>query len=265
MKFISSRDNPVFKHLRALLEDVRARRQARATLIDGEHLLQAAIEASWPVSRLVLSDRLADSPELAHWLAAFAASGKQKPEVLLFSEALFRQLSPVATPTGVLAEIPFGDSVPLTGIEHDVLVLAGVQDAGNLGTLLRSAVAAGIREVWLDRQCTQPFSPKALRAGMGAQFHLSLLEGCNLAEGLAADPRQILVTSLGAQSVSLYGIDLRPPTLWVFGSEGQGVPPTLIELADVCVRIPMPGTIESLNVGAAAAICLFEQVRQRIV
>lgn len=264
MKFITSRDNPAFKHLRALLEDSRARREAHATLIDGEHLLQAAIEAAWPVKRLILSDALAESTELAVWLAEFTRRGLQAPEVLFFSEALFRQLSPVTTPTGILAEITLDGPDQQAGKEHDVLVLAGVQDAGNLGTLMRSAVAAGVRQVWLDRQCAQPWSPKALRAGMGAQFHLAMTEACDLAGMLSADERQVVVTSLGAQSISLYELDLCQPTIWVFGSEGQGVPAALLELADRQVCIPMPGTIESLNVGAAAAICLFEQVRQRM-
>lgn len=263
MKFISSRDNALFKQLRGMLDDARARRDARATLIDGDHLLEAAIQANWPVRRLIVREDVAERGAHEPWLKAIRAAGLPEPEQICFNNSLFRQLSPVVTPTGLLAEIPLDGPAPAAADDDDVLVLAGVQDAGNLGTLLRSAVAAGIRQVWLDAQCTQAWSPKAMRAGMGAQFRVSIAENCDLAGRLAADTRTKFVTSLGEGCVSLYATGLRSPNIWVFGSEGQGVPQALIDLADVKVRIPMPGHIESLNVGAAAAVCLFEQVRQR--
>ncbi|MEN3111546.1 TrmH family RNA methyltransferase [Uliginosibacterium paludis] len=262
MKLISSRDNPLFKHLRALLEDARARREEGASIIDGEHLLEAAIDAHWHIRRLIVQESVG-AAAAERWLVAIQRQGLIAPEVISFSDALFRQLSPVMTPTGFLAEIAVAGPVPEELHDGDVLVLAGIQDAGNLGSLMRSAVAAGIRQVWLDRQCTQPWSPKALRAGMGAQFHLSIREGCDLPALLAADARPVAVTSLGQGCRDLYELDLRSPHLWVFGSEGQGVPAQIVSLADIKVRIPMAGNIESLNVGAAAAICLFEQLRQR--
>ncbi|MDQ7990383.1 MAG: RNA methyltransferase [Candidatus Dactylopiibacterium sp.] len=259
MKFISSRENGEFKRLRGLLDDARSRREAGSTLIDGDHLLRAALDAGWPLRQLVLREDVIDLPHVR----ALRAQAADVPCVAV-GAALFRQLSPVVTPTGILAEIPFDGPVGGAGARDDVLALAGVQDAGNLGTLLRSAAAAGIREVWLDRHCTQAWSPKAMRAGMGAHFVLAIREGCALEELLAADPRQKLVTSLGERSVSLYAVDLAGPNLWIFGSEGQGVPEPLLALAERRVRIPMPGAMESLNVSAAAAICFFEQVRQRL-
>lgn len=262
MKQISSRDNPLFKRLRALLEDARARRDQEVTLIDGDHLLEAAVAAAWPIKRLVLNEK-AGQHTADHWLGEIQKHGIVLPEVVCFPEALFRQLSPVVTPTGLMAEIATSGPIFEPSGNDDVLVLAGVQDAGNLGSLMRSAVAAGVRQVWLDKQCTQAWSPKALRAGMGAQFHLVIRESCDLPAMLAADSRPRVVTSLETGCVNLYKLDLRAPHLWVFGSEGQGVPRELIDMADVKVRIPMPGRMESLNVGAAAAICLFEQLRQR--
>jgi len=187
-----------------------------------------------------------------------------KTGVLVMPPGLFNTLSPVTTPTGILAEIPLPETLPAPDANGDVLALAGVQDAGNLGTLLRTAVAAGVTQIWLDRQTTQAWSPKALRAGMGAQFCLSIAENVDLAQRLASSERRVLVTSLETGSVSLYALDLRQPSVWVFGSEGQGVPAALQALAHDRVRIPMPGQIESLNVGAATAVCLFEQVRQRL-
>lgn len=262
MKFISSRDNPTFKHLRALNEDARYRREQRGSLLDGDHLVLAALDAGWSLKRLILREDVVDTPVVQTLLARMA----QRPpeEVLVFPAALFKAVSPVLTPTGLLAEIVVPTELQPAPLAQDVLALAGVQDAGNLGTLLRTAVAAGVREVWLDRQTTHAWSPKALRAGMGAQFQLRIVEACDLAASLSASPQPSYVTSLGPRSESLYALDLRQPGIWVFGAEGQGVPAELIAQADHEVRIPMPGVIESLNVAAAAAICLFEQVRQRL-
>lgn len=262
MKFISSRDNAAFKRLRDLAEDARARRREAATLIDGDNLLRAALDAGWPIRQLVLCEEVLEQPEVLALRARVQAANPQAPELVL-TAALFKAVSPVVTPTGVLAEIDTRRGEAEAGFAGDVLALAGVQDAGNLGSLLRTAAAAGIRRVWLDRCCTQPWSPKAMRAGMGAQFCLDIEEDADLHARLAARSAEVLVTTLGEGSQSLYALDLLTPTVWVFGSEGQGVPAELQALAGRKVRIPMPGAVESLNVGAAVAVCLFEQVRQR--
>lgn len=264
MKFITSRDNPAYKRLRSLVEESRTRREESASIIDGDHLIQAALTAHWPIRQLVVREDLFETVQVVDILAQ-TKTLDASPTVLVVAEKLFRQLSPVVTPSGLLAEIavPIVESIQAAG-DEDVLALAGVQDAGNLGTLLRTAVAAGFRHVWLDAQTVQAWSPKALRAGMGAQFNLVIREGCNLPDLLRQAPQQTLATSLESGCVPLYGIDLRSPCIWVFGSEGQGVPREVLKQARTLVHIPMPGRIESLNVSAAAAICLFEQVRQRL-
>lgn len=265
MKFISSRDNPAFKRLGRLASDARFRREEGATLIDGEHLIESALQTGWPLVRLVISDDAAETALVQRLLAKLATAGRADVEVLTFAASLFKQISPVVTPTGVLAEISVPDLPARAASDSDdVLALAGVQDAGNLGTLLRTALAAGVRHIWLDGQTTQAWSPKAMRAGMGAQFSLYIEEGCRLEERLQHVAQPILVTSLGPGCVSLYDLTLRAPAIWVFGSEGQGVPPDIQTLATRLVRIPMAEPTESLNVGAACAVCLFEQARQRI-
>lgn len=263
MKLISSRENADFKRLRSLAEDARSRRKEAASLIDGENLLRAALDSGWPIRQLVLREDVLDRPDVVRLRERIRSECGETREVLL-SEALFKAISPVVTPTGLLAEIPVRSAEPAASDQEDVLVLAGVQDAGNLGSLLRTAAAAGVRRVWLDRQCTQAWSPKALRAGMGAQFCLAIEEDCELHPRLAARSERVLVTTLGEGARPLYALDLaQTPNIWVFGSEGQGVPPDLQALARRKVHIPMPGAVESLNVGAAVAVCLFEQLRQR--
>jgi TrmH family RNA methyltransferase len=263
MKYISSRDNPGFKRLRGLVDDARTRREELASVIDGDHLILAALDASWPIHQLVLREDMLESEVVVDILQRVKENSRDVP-MLVMAPSLFNALSPVVTPTGILAEIALPTPHPVDTNDGDVLALAGVQDAGNLGSLLRTAVAAGVTRVWLDAQTTQAWSPKALRAGMGAQFCLAIEEGCDLLPRLTGSARPVLVTSLEEGSVSLYELELRQPNIWVFGSEGQGVPVALQALAQYRVRIPMPGKMESLNVGAAAAACLFEQVRQRI-
>lgn len=260
MKRIVSRDNPLFKHLRLLTDDPRYRREEKATIADGEHLVQAALEADWPIRRVVIrsEDARAVTLELVD------EAERRGVEVLDLGSALFVRVSPVATPSGILCEIDTASSSHDKTGRGDVLALAGVQDAGNLGALMRSALAAGISSVWCDAKCAQPWSPKAMRSGMGAHFRLNIVEGCDLEDLLREDDRQSLVTCLDGETTSLYELNLLSPNIWVFGSEGQGVPSELRALATKRVRIPMAGAIESLNVGAAAAVCFFEQLRQRL-
>ena len=130
-----------------------------------------------------------------------------------------------------------------------------------MGSILRSAAAAGCDLAYLSADCVDAWSPKVLRAGMGAHFSLALREEPELAKAARLFPGQVLATSLQAQK-SLYGCDLTGATAFIVGNEGAGVSPELLDAAGETVFIPMPGGVESLNVGAAAAICLFERVRQ---
>ena len=144
-------------------------------------------------------------------------------------------------------------------------MLDAVQDAGNVGTVLRSAAAAGIRHVVLGAGCADAYSPKVLRAGMGAHFALTLHERVDLRDWLAGYPHRTLATALTEHNnFSLYELDLRPPSAWIFGNEGSGVSPDILAAADATVKIPMQGAVESLNIAQAATICLFEQMRQRL-
>ena len=259
MKPIQSRDNPTFKHLRALAEDGRYRRSEGATLLDGMHLLQAASNAGVQLTRIALTAKAAQLPEISSFLAVAPAGC----ELIELPESLLRVLSPVDTPSGIVAEIAVPVANEFTSLNCDLLLLEAVQDAGNLGTLLRTAAAAGVRRVLLSEQCAQAWSPKVLRAGMGAHFGLQIVEQCALDEALDTWPGQVIATALDPRAKNLFALDLRSPTAWIFGSEGQGLSAALRQRATVLAQIPMPGSTESLNVAAAAAVCLFEQLRQR--
>lgn len=264
MKQITSRDNPQYKHWLALSSRGRDRRKTGRSLLDGTHLLTAALETQ---ALELVGVIFADSALAQLEIAQLQQRTQSLPQTVL-SDSLFRELSTVDTPTGVLTEfvIPECEQPIAAQISHSVVALDGVQDAGNLGTLIRTAAAAGIGELWLGEGCAQAWAPKVLRAGQGGHFCLPIREQLDLPQVLA-ELRQrsttpVLVTGLNPQSVSLFTLPLQQPVVWLFGAEGQGVSADVAALASTTVTIPMPGAVESLNVAAAAAICLFEQVRQ---
>ncbi len=252
MKHITSKDNPLFKRLKTLAQD--GDKTGGTALLDGVHLIQTWQQQKGVPLLMVVSESGLNKPEIAQLL----------PEegVVCFPDTLFRQLSPVDTPTGVLAEV----AIPLVGPERlDVscVVLDGVQDPGNVGSILRTAAAVGIPEVWLGKGCARVWSPRVLRAAMGGHCFLTLRENCALPALLARYPGQKLATRLDPQARSLYQTELRGPIAWLMGNEGAGLSPTVAAEASQSLYIPMPGGIESLNVAAAAAVCLFEELRQK--
>ena len=258
MKLISSRSNPLVKRVASLARSGRERRKSGQTVLDGAHLIGAALDAGVPILSVLVSERGMQRKEHD----ALVSRVPDSADIGLLTDALFDQLSPVDTPTGILAliDVPMQSATKHTG---SVLVVDGVQDAGNLGTLLRTAAAAGLEQVLLTAGCAQAWSPRVLRGAMGAHFVLGINENADAAAFLGDYAGQCCVTALSDVAESVFDVDLREDVAWVFGAEGAGVSPELARLATRQVRIPKPGPVESLNVAAAAAVCLFEQVRQQ--
>lgn len=258
VKYISSRDNPAIKHLQALAGSARDRRKAGETLLDGAHLLEVALQHGVAPMQVVVSESGRLQPEIESLL------GRCAPDSLVeVPDRLFAQISPVDSPSGVLARvaIPAAPDSTAAPVQGNCVVLDAVQDPGNLGTILRTAAAVGLRDVVLTPGCAQAWSPRVLRAAMGAHFHLDIREGVEAAAALAGYPGQILAADL-LDATDLYDTDLGGSVAWLFGSEGQGLSDGVAALATRRIIIPMPGGMESLNVGVAAAVCLFEQLRQ---
>ncbi|HMM46492.1 MAG TPA: RNA methyltransferase [Thiobacillaceae bacterium] len=252
---VTSRDNPAFKRLRKLAASARARREAQLTLLDGEHLFIAYLEAGGTPQTLLRATSF-DAGRFAS-LAARCPAAKR----LVLSDALFAELAPVATPTGVLAEAAWlapevRETTPL------VIVLEDIQDPGNLGAMLRSGAAAGATLAVLSRGCHDAWSPKALRGGQGAQFVLPMQLAADLAAWLEAFDGQSVALALG-QERDLYALDLRGPLALVAGNEGAGLSVAVRSVVTRCAHIPMAGGIESLNASAALAVSVFEAARQR--
>jgi RNA methyltransferase, TrmH family len=239
---IRSRSNPQVKRWARLMRDGRLRRTEGRALIEGPHLLAAALAAGLTPVAVLATEAALTEPEIA----------RLSPIVL--SDSVLRSIMDVETPQGIAAEIAIPRPQEREG---DRVYLEGVQDAGNVGAIIRSAAAFGIKTLCFDRDCADPWSPKVLRAGMGGHFALSIQRG---------DAREFsgkLVCTVVKEGTALSSADLSGRIAWVFGSEGKGVSPEVQRRAAVRVTIPIePGT-ESLNVAAAAAICLYEAYRRQ--
>lgn len=252
---ITSRDNPLFKRLKKLAESARERRETHTALLDGEHLIEAYLDARG--QPLTLLYAASCSPAVWQPLAGRCAGAKQ----VVLADSLFAELSPVETPTGVMAEAAWLD-LQLSGNTPLVLLLEDIQDPGNLGSLLRSAAAAGATLAVLSKGCADAWSPKALRGGQGAQFVLPMFLRMDLAGWVQSANMPVWALALGGEQ-SVFDLDLRDATAIAVGNEGAGLSSELIATSTGRAAIPMPGRVESLNAAAAAAIVLFEAVRQR--
>jgi len=259
MKPISSRDNPLYKELKQLATSSQARRRAQRTLLDGVHLCEVYLAQIGVPPLCVVSDSALSLPEVAPIVQRCEQGGAQ---CIVLPDALFKTLSQVEHGIGLLFVIgtPAPDaSMRLSG---DAVLLDRLQDPGNLGSILRSAAAAGITDVFCSAGTAFAWSPKVLRAGMGAHFLLRITEDVDLVHLLQSATIAVLATSSHAEA-TIYDVDLQQPVAWLFGHEGQGISDQLTALTTHQVGIPHRGRMESLNVAASAAVCFFEQLRQR--
>jgi TrmH family RNA methyltransferase len=250
VKRVASRDNPQFRRLQLLARSSRERRARGELLLDGAHLIEA-YAAAYGAGRLQVVLR-ASGPD---WAGA-RSRGRSEPIVL--ADALFDEIAPVETPTGVLAIAPIPTPAkPGMRPAACSAFLDGVQDPGNLGAILRSAAAAGLGDAYLSAGCTDPWSPKALRGGMGAQFRLAIHDRADLpACARAFNGRLLAADSAGGRS--LFEADLSGRVGFILGAEGLGISPPMLALASERVRIPMAEGVESLNVAAAATLLFYE-------
>jgi RNA methyltransferase, TrmH family len=255
MKSIQSRDNPFFKELIKLTGSARQRNKTDQTLLDGAHLLSAYLDSGNQPSHILLNAAALQDDEIAGLLDCL----KDVP-VTQLDDKLFAELSELKTPTGILALI----DIPQPSVTQSrfALLLEDIQDPGNLGSMLRSAAAAGCDAVFLSQGCADAWSPRVLRAAMGGHFALRIYERQDLPGVAKSFAGTLLATSLQATQ-SLYDCDLRGNVAFLIGNEGAGLSADMLSLATHKISIPMPGKIESLNAAAATAICLFEAVRQR--
>ena len=266
MQWITSREHPYVKQLVKLQKSSQFRKKSGTTILDGIHLIQSYLSA-YPVPTglrsLVISESGQKNREII--LLLNACRHFQEIRVLYVNDSVFQKISPVRTPTGILASITIPasneSSIPT---EHGLkfcILLESIQDPGNLGGIIRCAAAANIPAIYLSKDCVDAWSPKTLRAAMGAHFFLNIYADCNLIEITSHFQGQVLATSPRSPK-TLYQSDLTQPTAFLFGNEGTGLSKEMLQAASEIVSIPMPGKTESLNAAATVAVCLFEKVRQ---
>ena len=248
---ISSRGNQHFKHLKKLNESPRYRHEVQQTILDGMHLIESYAERFGAPDSIALIEG-SNLDKIASYL-------NEDTQVLEFPAGLFSEIAPVISPTGILASINIPHLEP-SKKQNCILLLEDIQDPGNLGSILRSAGASGVDLVYLSDHCADLWSPKVLRGGQGAHFHLPCIEKVNFSDITKTFTGKIFATTLSGKSI--FQEDLKGPVAFIFGNEGNGIHSETMRLTSHSIHIPMEKGIESLNVSAAVSICLYEKYRQ---
>lgn len=254
--FLESKDNPKIKHLRGLIEQNNYRKKQGQTVLEGTHLCLAWLHENKKINSIFTTEHALSHPDYERILAKYTGV------VFVIGESLYKDLSTLGTSLACLAIVDVPSSSQALDFKADTLILENVQDPGNVGTLLRSAAAAGIEQIICTKGSASLWSPRVLRAGMGAHFSLHTFENIDLKDVLAQFQIPVYVTS-SHRAESLYSKNLRKTCVWILGNEGQGVSDYALQHAEA-VSIPQPGGQESLNVAIAGSICFFEMVRQRL-
>ena len=262
---IRSRDNALVKRLARLSAQGRARREEGVGIIEGWHLVRALLESrrlgASSLLSVALSEAAIDHPESRTMIDRLDGVALHVIEA-----SVFARIGESDGPNAVLGVFTLPATSGTTPVKEGGLQLwlDAVQDPGNVGTLIRTAAAAGATAVVLGPGCADPWSPKALRAGMGGHFETAVVNDLAWADAARAFGGHILALALDG-SRSLYDTVLDGDVAVLLGNEGAGLSESVAALANARVHIPMPGAVESLNVAAAGAIVCFERVRQRHV
>jgi TrmH family RNA methyltransferase len=257
LKSVNSRDNPAYKAMHRLVSKSSERKASGMSVLDGAHLVAAFLDCGGTPEAVMVNAAGAGDAEVIELVRRCAPA-----PVTQLSDSLFKSLSTVDSPTGIIAAVLTPSSRVVPADAPLVLLLESIQDPGNVGTLLRSAAAAGAGHVLLSPQCAFAWSPKVLRAAMGGHFALNVVEGADLV-AFAGRYKGSVIALMGREGASLYDLDLRGPCAFIVGNEGSGVSAEVAQAAGVRASIPTTGKVESLNAGIAGAVALFECMRQR--
>ncbi len=254
---ISSPQNPKIKLARALTRRSKERREADAFLAEGVRLVEEALAANWPFRSVLYSDELSRrGMELVKGLQ------EKQVEVEKVESRLLQSLSETETSQGILAILELTD-LPIPNLPTFLLIPDTLRDPGNLGTLLRSADAAGVQAVLIPPETTDAFAPKVLRSGMGAHFRLPIQTMTWEEIRRISELAKLTVYLADMDGLSCWETDLRQPLALIVGGEAEGASEPARKLANAFVRIPMAGKTESLNAAVAGSVLMFEVVRQR--
>jgi len=258
MQRITSRQNPRLKAAERLLTSARDRRKAQKCVLEGEHLVGVYSARRGPPETVIVAEDFLARP------SALALAERHADRTLIVPSKLFAELAVLPAGVGMIAVVPVPPQ-PVSAPTDFCVLLDDVQDPGNVGSILRSAAAAGVTLALLSKHCAFAWSPKVLRAAMGAHFHLEIAEGVDLpawARRYTAAGGELIAT-VAEGGIRLFDAPMQPRVAVALGNEGAGLSPELAAAATLRATIPMPGGMESINAAAAAAVCLFEVVRRR--
>lgn len=254
---ITSPQNPKLKLARALTGRPKERREEGAFLAEGVRLMEEALATNWPVRFVLYSSGLSERGQAL--VAKLQAAGLEVEEV---AGDLLQAISETETSQSILAVLDLVQ-LPIPDLPNFLLIPDQIRDPGNLGTLIRTATAAGVQVVLLPPETTDAFAPKVVRAGMGAHFRLPIqsMEWDEIERVCKSANLQVLLADMAGQSC--WETDFRKPLALIVGGEAEGASEQARQLANGQVCIPMPGEAESLNAGVAGSVLMFEVVRQR--
>ena len=268
---ITSVKNPSVKLAKALLTQTRQRKKLGQTVLEGVHLVDALLtrfqESSKPLNvqlnQILLAQNALDNSEVQGILSQLNELDMTSGDVTILEDSLYQSIRSLGDGVDIMAIIdtPVQTLETVSPITTDCLILNDVQDAGNVGTLLRTASCVGVTTIICTMGTASVWSPKTLRAGMGAQFGLTIFENVDVDKLLNHVQTPLFATSSHTDKV-IFDYDLTKPMAWILGNEGQGVTIELMNQA-TSIALPQPNGGESLNVGVAGSVCLFEMLRQR--
>lgn len=253
---ITAKDNPTIKTAHALLTQSRQRKKLSQTVIEGIHLLDAYLNAQLTPELVIISESGERNTEILHLVKRLSGV-----KILTVTDGLYKQIRTLGESLPIMAVI----DMPALSLDYpvtqDCLIINGIQDNGNLGTLLRTASAVGVKIIICTTGTAQAYSPKTLRASMGANFSLAIYENVSIEKVLDMVEVPLYATSSHTDTI-IYQTDLTQPLALIMGHEGQGVDKILLSRAHP-IALPQPNGQESLNVAIAGSLCMYEMLRQR--
>ena len=261
MQIITSKDNEIIKNIRKLKEK-KYRDLNNEYIVEGIKMIREAINEKAVIKLIVVCEENANNGAIDKKLLYEIA----KYECIYVNKKVFSLISDVQNPQGILAVIEKNNSEENIDYKQDVIVvLDGIQDPGNLGTILRTIDSVGLNQVIVSKETADSYNPKVVRSTMGAIFRVNIIESDNLLDTLKNMKKhkyKIMATSLETQN-SIYDVDYNKKVV-VIGNEANGVSQDILEYADEKIKIPMLGKTESLNASVATAIILYEYVRNKM-
>ena len=260
MQVITSKDNEIIKNIKKLNEK-KYRDQMGQYIVEGIKLVKEAITEKAKIVKIVVCEDCENDANFEKSLMYEIA----KYDCIYVSKKVFDSITNVNTPQGILAVIEKSSKEKINYNEDIIIVLDGIQDPGNMGTILRTVDSIGLKQIILTDACADPYNPKVVRSTMGAIFRVNIIESKNILETLKNTKKngfKIMATSLDTEN-NIYTVSYDKKVI-IIGNEANGVSKKVLEIADKKIKIPMLGKTESLNAAVATGIVLYEYVRRQI-